>query len=200
MKKIIIVNNNLKTGGVQISLINLLKEIGSIYDVTLLLFAANEQELEKIPKEVKVVTVSSPFKYFGISFDESKRSLGQCLTRSFFAIVTKVLGRSVAIQLMAPFQKKIKGYDCAISYLHEGVQKSFYGGCNEFVLKKIEAKKKIAWIHCDFSLCGANNAKSKRIYAEFDTIVACSEGAKATFVKCLPELENKCISIRNCND
>ena len=200
MKKIIIVNNNLNTGGVQISLLNLLKELNSIYDVTLLLFYLDQQNVDLIPRNIKVITVKSPFRFFGVSSKDVKGSLWSMIGRSFWAVITKVFGRSTAISLMSIFQPTIRGYDCAISYLHEGAQKSFYGGCNDFVLKKIEADKKIAWLHCDFSLCGANNKHSEKIYGRFDTIVACSEGAKEAFVRCLPELKDKCTVVRNCND
>ena len=200
MKKVIIVNNNLNTGGIQISLINLIKEITSIYDITLLLFYADEKKLESLPKNIKVITVKSPFKYFGLSLEETKTSIGTLIGKTFWGVITKVFGRSVAIRLMSCFQPRLEGYDCAISYLHEGPQKSFYGGCNEFVLRKITATKKIAWIHCDFGLCGANNKQSKKIYKRFDTIVACSNGTKEAFLRCMPELKDKCAVVRNCND
>lgn len=200
MKKVIIVNNNLNTGGIQISLINLIKEIASIYDITLLLFYADEQYLELIPKNIKVITIQSPFKYMGLSLEETKSSLVTFFGKTFWGVITKVFGRSFAIRLMSCFQPRLQGYDCAISYLHEGPQKSFYGGCNEFVLRKITATKKIAWIHCDFELCGANNKQSTKIYKRFDTIVACSNGAKEAFLRCMPELKDKCAVVRNCND
>lgn len=200
MKKIIIVNNNLNIGGIQISLINLLKELNALYDVTLLLFHADKQDMDKLPENIKVMIISSPFMYFGMSSDDVAKSFSLFIGRSFWAAITKIFGRSFATRLMALFQKKIKGYDCAVSYLHEGPQKSFYGGCNEFVLKKIDAKQKITWVHCDFELCGANNSKSKKIYEKFDWIVACSDGAKESFLRCLPELKDKCVSVRNCND
>ena len=41
MKKLIIVNNNMKIGGVQKSLTNLLHSIHGRYDITLLLFSKN---------------------------------------------------------------------------------------------------------------------------------------------------------------
>lgn len=199
MKKIIIVNNNLNTGGVQTSLVNFLKEIHDLYDITLLLFNLDKNAYN-IPENIRVITINSPFKYLGMSMQESKRSIFSFLVRSFFAVITKLFGRSFAIRLMSPFQRKITGYDYAISYLHEGPQKNFYGGCNEFVLRKIEAKQKATWLHCDFKLCGANNDQSRKIYSKFDKIIACSEGCRKSFIECIPELESKTLSIRNCND
>ncbi len=200
MKKIVIVNNNLKTGGVQISLLNLLEEIKLLYDITLVVFHGDKQEIECVPKEVKVVSIDSPVRYLGMSQAEAKKSFGTFVGRSFWAILTRIFGRSNMMKWMLSFQKDLSGFDYAISYLHEADQKAFYGGCNEFVLKKIHAEKKIAWLHCDFKLCGANNPKSRNMYAQFDTIVACSEGAENSFVECFPEMKDKCAVVRNCHN
>lgn len=200
MKKIVFVINNLQTGGVQISLLNLLKEIHNEYDVTVLCFYCKDEYRTLFPDNVKLMGLNSPFRYFGVSQGELHSKPLQYAARAFWAVLTKVFGRSSAIKLMSLFQKKIGTYDCAISYLHEASQKSFYGGCNEFVLKKVKAEKKITWLHCDFGLSGANSVKSRKIYSDFDTIIACSEGTKAAFIRCLPEFESKCIAVRNCND
>ena len=200
MLKILIVINNLETGGVQTSLLNLLKEIGDLYDVSLAVFYYKDEYRKLIPKNVKIVKVDSPFKHFGMSAKDAKGHPFIYMARAFWKVLASVFGRSFVIRLMALRQKKLCGYDAAISYLHEGFPKSLYGGCNEFVLKKVEAKKKIAWLHCDFALCGANSARSKEIYGKFDKIIACSIGCKNTFVKCLPEYEDKCGVVRNCND
>lgn len=93
MKKIIIVNNNLNIGGIQISLINLIKEITSIYDITLLLFYADEKKLESLPKNIKVITVKSPFKYLGLSLEGTKSSLGIIVVMLFLGKITKVFGK-----------------------------------------------------------------------------------------------------------
>lgn len=200
MKKIIFVINNLQTGGVQISLLNLLKEIHNDYDVTVLCFYCKDEYRALVPDNVKLMGLNSPFRYFGVSQGELHSKPFQYSARAFWAVLTKLFGRSSAIKLMSLFQKKIGTYDCAISYLHEASQKSFYGGCNEYVLKKVKAEKKITWVHCDFGLSGANSVKSRKIYGDFDTIIACSEGTKAAFLRCLPEFESRCIAVRNCHD
>ena len=198
MKKIVFVINNFNTGGVQRSLLNLIKELHGMYEITVVSFSSPQIGL--LPSDVRVIALHSPFKYFGMSQDEMKSTPVQYVIRSFYAIVTKLFGRSFAIKLMLPFQKKIVENDCEISFLHEAPQKSIYSGCNEFVLKKVKAKKKITWLHCDFELCGANNKSSKKIYSKFDEIIACSEGTRKSFIRCMPQFSNKCISLRNCND
>lgn len=198
MKNIIFVINNLSTGGVQESLLSLIRAIHHQYNVTLVSFCG--VGANTLPADVKLIVPHSPFRYFGAAQWELKNKPLQCAVRSAWAVLTRLFGRSFTIQLMLPFQKKLGDYDCAISYLHEAPQKSFYGGCNEFVLKKIKAKKKVTWLHCDFELCGANSKASKKIYQQFDEIVACSEGTKRAFLRCMPQFEDKCVAIRNCND
>ena len=200
MKKIIFVINNLETGGVQISLLNLLNEIKNDYDVSLLVFSYKEQYEELIPSGVRLIRIRSPFKEFGRFKKDVRSNPFSFAERTFWFAITKLFGRSAAIRLMCPFQRKIRGYDAAISFLHEGDQKSLYGGCNEFVLRKVEAERKITWLHGDFELCGANNKKSYGIYEQFDKIVACSEGTRNAFIKCMPEFAHKTVAIRNCHD
>ena len=200
MKKVAFVINNLGTGGVQKSLVNLLKEIESNYEVTLITFFAKKEEIEAIPKQVKIVVLKSPFKHLGMSRSDVSGKPFSYIARAFWYILTKAFGRSFVIKLMGCFQRKIGTFDTAISYLHEGPQQNMYGGCNEFVLNKTVAVKKISWLHCDFGLCGANTQKSKRIYSSFDKIVACSEGCRVSFVKCLPDLADATSVVENCND
>lgn len=200
MKKIIIVINNLETGGVQKSLINLINEINNTYDITLLSFYKRNEKFEGIPSNVKVHTLNSPFKYLGMSQKDTVGELFVYIFRAFWVLLAKIFGRPFVVKCMCCFSKKIKGYDCAISYLHEGSKKNLYGGCNQFVLNNIKAKQKIGWLHCDFKQCGANTPQSKAIYSKFDKIVACSQGCRQAFVECLPEFADKCVAVNNCND
>ena len=201
MKNVIFVINNLGTGGVQSSLLNLIAELNGKYCITVMCFDERLKNSSNIlPPHVDLVVPNSPFRYLGISQGEICKKPAKYLARACLALLTKLLGRSFAIRLMLPFQRELGDYDCAISYLHEAPQKSFYGGCNEFVLKKIKAKKKVTWLHCDFELCGANSKASEKIYQQFDEIVACSEGTKRAFLRCMPQFKDKCVAIRNCND
>ena len=199
MKKIVFVINNLEVGGVQTSLLNLINEIHTFYDITVLSFYADESYKSKLPDDVKLVSLKFPLRHLGLSSKDVKSSF-RYFTRAVFVILTKLIGRSRVIKLMSLFQKRLSGFDYAISYLHEAPPKNFYGGCNEFVLNKIDATHKIAWLHCDFALNGADYEKSYRIYSRFDKIIACSEGVKKTFLSCIPKLNGKTVSLRNCNN
>ena len=103
--------------------------------------------------------------FFGISQDDCGRQFPEGLIRGFLAVMCRVFGRPFVIRLISPGQKKLpEEYDVAISYLQNGRLQSLYGGTNEFVLKKITAREKIAFLHCDYCNCGANNPKNNKLY------------------------------------
>lgn len=198
MKKIIIVNNNMKVGGVQKSLYNLLWALDGRYDVTLLLFQNTGAYSGLLPPTVKILECSSLFRLLGIS-------QGECggadkLRRGALVMITRLLGRQAAMKLVLDSQKMLPEiYDCAISFLHNGNINNFYGGVQEFVLHRINAKRKVAFLHCDYGKCGANHPTNNHLIAQFDAVAACSDGCREAFEAVLPGLAQKCVTVRNCH-
>lgn len=198
MKKIIIVNNNMKVGGVQKSLYNLLWSVSNQYDITLYLFSRKGEYMDQLPENVKVVSGRSLFRFWGISQDECKKWSSDYWLRGMLALLCRIFGRKFVIRITLVSQKHLSDkYDVAISYLQNGRTSALYGGTNEFVLKKVDAERKIAFLHCDYCHCGANHPANNRLYYKFDRIAACSEGSRQSFIKALPELEDKSITVRN---
>ena len=198
MKKIIIVNNNMKVGGVQKSLYNLLWEIEGKYDVTLCLFNKCGEYVDMLPPFVKVIEAKKPYAYLGISQGECS-GLGAVI-RGGYAFVARLIGRKKILSFMNRIQPRLDGsYDCAISYLHNGREKSFYGGTQDFVLGCVKAERKVAFIHGDYRNCGANHSVNNRDMERFDAVAACSDGCRNAILSVLPSLESKCFTVRNCH-
>ncbi|MCA1048633.1 glycosyltransferase [Priestia aryabhattai] len=197
-KKILVVNNNLATGGVQRSLVNLLNHIKEEYEVTLLLFSNSGNYVQDVPSEIKVIEAAPLLRLLGISQAQAKK-LGYAAYsfRSTLALYTKIFNNHLPISLLISNQRKLSGFDVAISFLHNAEEKSFYGGCNEFVLQRVQAKLKIAFIHCDYSNYGGNTPKNQQIYKRFDKVAAVSEGCLQSFVKAIPELEGRTQCVYN---
>lgn len=196
MKKIIIVNNNMEIGGVQKSLCNLLWAIHGQYEVTLCLFRASGAYMQELPPDVKVIECPGFCRYLGNS--QSTWKGVNKLLRGALAASAKVLGRSFVMKLVLAGEKKVPGeYDCAISFLHNGRQSNFYGGVQEFVLRRVKARKKIAFLHCDYGKCGANEKKNNRLLARFNQIAACSDGCRESVLQVLPELADRTVTVRN---
>ena len=147
MKKILIVNNNMKVGGVQKSLCNLLWELDKRDDleVTLVLFNPVGDYMDRIPPSTKLISTTSLFRYMGVSQGEMVGI--DRIKRGFLAAVCRTFGRSVAMKFILASQKALpQSYDCAIAFLHNGREKVFFGGVQDFVLHRTNAEKKIAFL------------------------------------------------------
>ncbi len=199
--KIAIVNNNMEYGGVQKALVNLLREISDLHEITLVLFSATGGYMKSIPQNVTVIECKSMYSWLGKSQEQLKNNKFQYLIRGFFVFFTKLFGKVIPMKIINLSQKEMTiEYDCAISYLHSAPLKSFYGGCNEFVISKIKANTKITFLHCDYSQCGSNHKYNNYQFEKFDKIIACSEGCKNAFVNILPQYKAKTKVVPNCQN
>ncbi len=201
MKKIIIVNNNMKVGGVQKSLCNLLWELDKDKDieVTLVLFSPVGDYMDRIPPSVKCIVTRSLFRYLGVSQGEM-RGIDR-FKRGFLAAVCRTFGRGAAMKFILPSQRKLpESYDFAIAFLHNAKKKTFFGGVQDFVLHRIDAKKKITFLHDDYDKCGANHKMNNDMMARFDVIAPCSDGCRGVFETLNPQLAYKTMTVRNCNN
>lgn len=195
-KKVLVVLNNMQVGGVQKSLCNLLWAIRDRYEVTLYLFSRRGEYADDIPAGVKVLECGGPFRLLGVS--QSQCTGPDKLKRGILVLLCRLFGRRAALRLMLPFERKVEGeYDCAIAFLQNGNWRNFYGGVQDFVLDKVKASRKIAFLHCDYDNCGANHPANNRLIARFDKIAACSEGCRDAFTAVLPQLADKTVTARN---
>ena len=78
-------------------------------------------------------------------------------------------------------------YDLAISFLTP----------HNIVLDKVNAKKKMAWIHTDYSKIDINVALELPIWNGYDYIASISKDVTTTFLSTFPSLKNKIVEIRN---
>nr|MCR4718160.1 glycosyltransferase [Bacillota bacterium] len=78
--------------------------------------------------------------------------------------------------------------------------KMFYGGCNEFVINSVNAKKKITFVHCDFRHYFGNNRYNRAYYRHFDKIACVSDSCRDIFCEVCAGLSEKTFSVHNCFD
>ena len=195
--RILIVNNNMHIGGVQKALLNLLRSADPANDITLLLLYKGGELLDQIPDSVTVIEADSPLRFWGMTkYDISSKA--ELAERSFWAAMTRLFGRGVSFLMAAQSQQRLAGYDVAVSYLHSGNPKAFYGGCAEFVLQLVDAKRKICFLHNDFRQLNAVTKYNRRLYAGFDDIAACSNGCRQALLEVMPEFADKAEVVPNC--
>lgn len=200
MKKILIVNNNLDMGGIQKSLINLLKEVHREYDITLLLFSKSGILLNDVPGTVKIITPNKCYRILGLTKSELKHYSFLFGLKYLLMKFASIFSRRSAMKLLGIFQKKIKGYDTVISYSHLLHHKCFGNGCGDFVLDKVVCKNKICMIHCDYLHSGYMSEKNNKEYDEFNKIACCSESVRRRFIQGAKIPEEKVYTLRNFYD
>lgn len=197
MKKILIVNNNLDMGGIQRSLINLLREIHKEYDVTLLLFSRSGSLLDEVPETVKVITPCKIYRILGLTKDELKKYPFLFVLKAFLIKYTALFSRRSAMKLLGLFQKKIKGYDVVISYSHLPNHKYFGNGCGDFVLDHTVCQNKVCLIHCDYLHSGCMTEQNNAEYREFHKIACCSDSVREGFIKGTNLPQSRVYTLRN---
>jgi glycosyltransferase involved in cell wall biosynthesis len=202
-KKVLITTFDMAIGGVERSLIGMLSQIDySKYDVDLLLFRNEGEFLPLLPKGPSLLPEIPQYTTFRKSIGETLKakqySIG--VTRIFSKVYADLTGRVRGIaepgyyqmQLMwryaLPFLPKLeKEYDVAISYLWP----------HYFIGEKVQAKKKIAWIHTDYSTVDTNIRMDLKMWNKFDHIAAVSDACKQAFLTKYHQLTNKVAVIEN---
>ena len=92
-----------------------------------------------------------------------------------------------AVETELPSLEYLGEYDLAISFLQP----------HNIVLNKVKAKKKICWIHTDYSTIHVNHDLELPVWQGFDRVVSISEDCTKSFLHCFPELSKKIILIEN---
>lgn len=203
-KKIIIVSHNLRIGGVERSLIGLLNSIDySQYAVDLFLFLHDGELMPLLPKEVNLLPEKKPYPSMLLGIKENLRNGNlKMLFRKYVA--TKRAKKFVAKQqlkqenLVYPnyLQQEavkvlpninVKKYDLAISFLTP----------HYIAAEKINAKKRIAWIHTDYSFFDFDKETEQAMWKRYDYIASISDDCTQGFLKQFPDLKNKIKPIEN---
>jgi len=200
-KKILFVMPNLDTGGIQTAFLNLIKEIKDTpnLDIDVLVFDMYDEN--KLPENINVLPASKGLRLLTTSqktIEKESKFLG--FIRLVLGAIAKFIGDYLAYDIVFLFEKKLSGYDAAISFCQSGVGHSLYGGMNEYVLSKVEAKIKATVLHCDYSLCGIDSVYTRELYQQFDKVCAVSEGVRESFLSRVPECEEKTVVMHNCHD
>ena len=200
MKKILIVNNNLHMGGIQKSLVNLVKEVSEDYDITLMLFSKSGPLLQEIPENVKILTPLKVYSILGLEKTDLKKQPLLFALKAFLLAYSKIFSRRCAMKLLGLFQKRIRGYDAVISYSHFPHPNYFGNGCADFVLDKTVCSNKICFVHCDYLHFGGQTEANNRAYMEFDKIACCSDSVRERFLLGSKLPDSKVYTVRNFYD
>lgn len=202
--KLLIVNSHLETGGIRQSLLNLLSNISDLdIDIDLQLLKYDPSALKD--ESLKTVSLCPPIRVlnaYNTPFTKQNNNMDRII-KSFFWMISKVFGKRFTMGMLMKFVPKSKKYDIAISFsndiwaAHVG---GFNGGCNDYVLKRVDANKKIGWVHNDPHRLGFTKQICTDTYKEFQLIVNVSNACKDMFDFIIPEYTQKSKVVYNMLD
>ena len=199
-KKILLVIDNMKIGGIQKNMLNLLIELHDQFDLTLFVFNAVGEYMKGIPQDVKIIQPNSAFHLLGMSNAEAKKHFPTWLKRTYYYMIMRLFGNKTLYKRMLKTQKHLGKFDYAISGMQSARAGVFYSGVNELILEKVEAKEKIAYINCDFVRSGIDNPYNRSIYRRIDKILVLNRSNYEQLVLVMPDVKEKVFIVHNfCN-
>lgn len=143
-KRLIFVNNNLHTGGIQQSLLDLLSNLQGFYEIPLLMMTDSGEYKDSLPKGIDVLRCSPLLRILGMSPEEL-----WCKAKRFYAVHSlfvsscRLAGNSFPLRVLAALQTRLGPYDAAISCMQREPAPISSGGVNEIVLSHILAAETI---------------------------------------------------------
>lgn len=203
-KKILIVSHSMEIGGAERSLLGLLSALDPKKVEIDLFLLRHEGELYKyIPSYVNVLPEVSAYAVLARPMKTTLREGHFLLTAA--RLIGKVMAwgydwykhyqsSDVALEYSHKYTWRLmpqiipeKRYDLAISFLAP----------HYIVTNKVNADKKLAWIHTDYGKIKINEKSEYKMWNSYDNIISISESVTRSFGKMFPALKKKIIMIEN---
>ena len=193
MKHILFINGHLNAGGVERSLVDILKHMDyTKYTVDLLLLEDIGDYASELPPEVKVLFRDIHHTYG--SFTSSIRRCivahdWMCLRLRFLFLLQKFFG-ACALKRAATILLGKHHYDCVIGFRP--------GICSDLAAYSVQTDRKITWWHHgEFNV---DCATYGNMCSKMNAVAVVSQSCKAMLQEKLPELESKLVCIPNMLD
>lgn len=203
-KSILIVTHALELGGAERSLIGLLGALDpDVWDIDLFLLRQEGELMSEIPEYVNLLPEVSSYTVLARPMKDTlkeghllltgARLTGKLAARRYMkrhghkdSMVPLEYSHKYTCPLMPAIQPE-KTYDLAVSFLTP----------HYFVAKKVSAKRKIAWIHTDYSRVQLNMDSETAMWNAYDYIASISESVTDGFAQVFPALKDKIVVIEN---
>ena len=203
-KSLLIVSHALELGGAERSLIGLLDALDpTIWDVDLFLLRQEGELMDAIPSHVNLLpqvpaytVLARPMKDTlreGHILLTAARLIGKTAAGKYekrHGYTESAVGLEYSHKFTCPLMPAIqpnKEYDLAVSFLTP----------HYFVAQKVRAKKKIAWIHTDYSHVQVNIPSETAMWSAYDHIASISDAVTESFLNVFPSLKHKVVLIEN---
>ena len=205
-KQVLITACSMEIGGIERSLVGLLNAFDyEKYDVDVLLFSRKgeflpllPQQCNLLPEAPKLASFLKPIKEVALSgrlLLALARLFSKIQVKMKVALLTGKEQKDMSFGLLQSYwdnsiallPKIKKEYDAALSFMWP----------HHFVAKNVEAKRKLAWIHTDYTIAAVAPKKDEMIWKEFDRIAAVSDECGKAFLSVYPSLVKRLVTIEN---
>lgn len=202
--RIFIAIHYMHLGGAETSLLGLLQALDtSKVDVDLFVYSHEGELMKLIPEGINLLPENPTWSMFEKPLKEvlkngylrmfAARMWAKVRMRAYVrrnapkdrTALLSFLGDEVCKVL--PSLYNLGNYDLAISFLNP----------HEFVLKHVSAKKKICWIHTDYTKIDVNVELELPVWNAYDHIISISEDVTKTFLQVFPTVKDKIVEIEN---
>ena len=203
--RILILMHYMELGGAEISLIGLLNALDpERVDVDLFIYSHQGPLMKFIPEWVNLLPEIKPYSMIERPMIEAlmagewrlvaNRLRARLQHRRYLKKVQSVTDDGSIFQFIAdcvtpslpPINPNVE-YDLCISFLTP----------HNIGRDKVRARKRLAWIHTDYSTVHVNAAKELPVWDAYDNIASISPDVTASFLKIFPSLSSKIIRIEN---
>ncbi|MFD4703686.1 glycosyltransferase [Gottfriedia sp. NPDC058432] len=201
-KKLLFSIESLRIGGAEKSLVTLLSKIDyKKFDVDLFLFNYSGEFISLVPKEVNIINKDNDYKFFSAPPIKSLTNLliskkyNLFFTKFIFLFILTIhkyilkkeyIGWKYVSHFLPKFNKE---YDLSVGFLEK---KSIY-----FSVDHVKAKKKVGWIHTDYSKIPYNYKLDNHYFKELDFIMTVSKHCKEVLMQKFPACNHKIKIINN---
>lgn len=204
MKRILIFSHAMELGGAERALLGMLEKIDyQVCEVDLFLMRHTGDLFSYLPKEVNLLPEIPEYSCLAVPITKviGKGKIGVAFGRFIGKILAKrkvkklkitgenAIGLEYSHKFTRMFMPPIGNgeYDLAISFLTP----------HYFVADKVNAKKKIAWIHTDYSKIDVDIMSELKMWNRYDYIASISDDVTESFLKVFPTLKSKIRLIEN---
>lgn len=190
MTRIVFVTSDMEIGGVQQSLLSLLRAFPrDDVRLALLLLSVSGELLSQVPPEVEIIEARD-----AVRLEKLRKGVSGTLRR-LGAVHLFIFAKSIYHQFggkLGGKRKAVDGYDIAVAY-NDGL-------ATWYTAKRVNASRKIAFVHTDVRSATYKAQNEREIYRQFDTICFSCESSKNSFLSLLPEYVSKTAIIPNILD
>ena len=201
-KRIFIHMHYMEIGGGEMRLIGILSGIDySRYDVDLFINSHQGELMRFIPKEVNLLPEIP-------EYANLENPIIQVVKRGLFKIAyarlktkwqyrkyLKATGLKRSYEVFRLLAENVMPYLPSLKYLGEYDLAINYMSMNQVVTNYVNAKKKICWLHTDYSKEHLNAAEELKDWAAYDHVVSISPAVTKSFLINFPSLEDKIVEI-----